>query len=199
MKILERVALVLFSIIMLVISITLGLAIFNIIELKPIYNLIDELIEMQTARRIILGSCIVSIILAIKALFFPTRIKRQQEIKSGVLLENNDGRLLISKDTIENLVNSVVRNFDQAVDVQTKVALDAENSITVFVSLLVKENSIINELSLNIQNSIKETIKKSTDLNVKQVNINVKDIDKTKKDNVNQSKDINKSKKDLLN
>ncbi len=180
MKILERLALVLFSIIMIVIAITSCLVIFNVVELSTIYKYIEELLKDDIAKRIILGASVVAIILAIKALFFPSRIKKKQEIKTGVLLENKDGRLLISKDTIENLVNSVVRSFDEAVDTQTKVILDANNNITVFVSLLVKNDSIIKEMSASMQTRIKDTIKRNTDLDVNQVNINIKDIDNSK-------------------
>ena len=101
------------------------------------------------------------------------------------MLENKDGRLLISRDTIENLVNSVVKSFTDAVDVQTKVHLDADNNITVFVSLLVKEEAIIKELSANIQNKIKETVKRSTDLDVNQININIKNIENQTKIKIN--------------
>ena len=85
------------------------------------------------------------------------------------------------------MVNSVVKSFDEAVDVQTKINLDTENNITVYISLLVSEDSIIKELSSNIQNKIKETIKRSTDLDVNQVNINIKNIENNKK-NTNQTK-----------
>lgn len=180
MKILERIALVLFSIVMVILAVTSCLVIFNVVELKTIYRFVEELLKDDIARRIIVGASIVAILLSIKALFFPTRIKKKQEIKTGVLLENKDGRLLISRDTIENLVSSVVKGFDEAIDVQTKINLDVNNKITVFVSLLVKEDSIIKELSSNMQNQIKETIKKSTDLDVSQVNINIKDIESNK-------------------
>ena len=183
MKILERLALVLFSIIMIIIAVASCLVIFDVMELKSIYNFIEDLIKDETARNIILGVSIVSILLAIKALFFPTTTKKKQEIKTGVLLENKDGRLLISRDTIENLVNSVVKSFDEAIDVQTKVSLDSNSDITVYISLLVREDSIIKELSSNIQNKIKSTIKRNTDLDVTQVNINIKDIDSNKKNN----------------
>ena len=96
------------------------------------------------------------------------------------MLENQDGRLLISKDTIENLVNSVVHSFPDALDVQTKVLLDVDNNITVFVSLFVGEEAVIKQLSAGIQNKIKETVKRNTDLDVKQVNINVKNIENEK-------------------
>ena len=184
MKILERLALILFSIIVLVLAVVSWLVIANVVELKTIFNFIQGILENETYSRIILGSCIVAIILAIKALFFPTKMKKRPEFKTGVLLENQDGRLLISKDTLENLVNNVVKSFDEAFDVQTKVILDSENNVTVFISLLVKEDSVIKELSANIQNRIKETIKRSTDLNVSQVNINVKDIEKNKDESI---------------
>ena len=187
MKILERIALTLFSIIILIIAVTLSLVFFDVVQLESIYSFLDKLFEDDTIRKIILGGSIVSIILAIKALFFPTKTKKKPEIKTGVLLENKDGRLLISRDTIENLVNSVVKGFSQAVDVQTKVLLDLENNVTVYVTLLVKEDSIIKELSSNMQTKIKETIKRSTDLDVSQVNINIKDIENNKRGN-NQAK-----------
>lgn len=185
MKFLEKLALVLFSIIIIVFAVTSCLVVFDIVQLKTIYKLIEELLTDDIARKVILGTSAVVIILAIKSLFFPTRIKKKQEIKSGVLLENKDGRLLISKDTIENLVNSVVKSFDQAVDVQTKINLDVNNKITVFISLLVKEDSVIKDLSSNIQNKIKDTIKRSTDLDVDQVNINIKDIENNKNNTKN--------------
>ena len=184
---------------MIVFAVTSCLVVFDIVELKSIYKFIEELLKDDIARKVIIGSSAVVILLAIKSLFFPTRIKKKQEIKSGVLLENKDGRLLISKDTIENIVNGVVKSFDEAVDSQTKVVLDAENRITVFISLLVKDDSIIKEMSSCMQTRIKETIKRNTDLDVSQVNINIKDVDnKNNKNNQNKIKITNvQSNKDI--
>lgn len=185
MKFLEKLALVLFSLIILVISVVSCLVVFNVLELSEITNFISENLQNEIVSRTVIGVSAVCILLAIKSLFFPTRRKKKEEMKSGVLLENQDGRLLISKDTIENLVNSVVHSFPDAIDGQTKIFLDVDNNITVYVSILVKEEAIIKQLSAGIQNKIKETIKRNTDLDVKQVNINVKNIEseKNKKDN----------------
>ena len=176
MKILDRFALIIFSIIILVLSIISCLAVFDIIELEKIVEYINDVIENKTVAKVVVISSVICILLAIKALFFSSRMKKTEEIKSGVLLENKDGRLLISKDTIENLIISVVKSFQEAKDVQTKVFLDVENNITVFISLLVNENAVIKELSSNIQSKIKETIKRNTDLEVSQININIKNI-----------------------
>ena len=81
MKILERIALTLFSIIILIIAVTLSLVFFDVVQLESIYSFLDKLFEDDTIRKIILGVSIVSIILAIKALFFPTRTKKKPEIR----------------------------------------------------------------------------------------------------------------------
>ena len=130
--------------------------------------------------KIILAFSIIFILLAIRCIFFDSSAKEKEEYKNGILLENENGKLLITKETIENLVNTVVKGFDSAEDVTTRIELDKENNVRVFVNLSVKENAVIKELSANLQSKIKESIKKSSDLDVKEVNIKVKNIEPTK-------------------
>lgn len=184
MKFLERFALIVFSIIILILAVVCCLVVFNVIQIADVTSFIAQYLENEIVSRTVVVVSAICILLALKSLFFPSKNKKKEELKSGVLLENQDGRLLISKDTIENLINSVVHSFPDAIDAQTKVFLDVENNITVFISLLVKEEAIIKQLSAGIQNKIKDTIKRNTDLDVKQVNINVRNIEneKNKKD-----------------
>jgi len=102
--------------------------------------------------------------------------KEQTKERQGVLLENESGKLMISKETIENLVNSVALNFQSAQEVTTRVALDKESNVTVFINLTVSEEAIIKDLSANLQARIKEKVKEATDLEVKEVNITVKKV-----------------------
>ena len=100
--------------------------------------------------------------------------------KNGILLENADGKLFITRETIENLVSSTVKGFDSAEEVTTKIELTPDNNLLVFINMTVKENAIIKELSTNLQSKIKDSIKKATDLEVKEVNIKVKNIEPVK-------------------
>ena len=74
----------------------------------------------------------------------------------------------------------MAKGFEGAENITTRVELDKENHVIVFVNLSVKENAIIKELSTNLQTKIKTTIKKTSDLEVKEVNIKVKDIEPVK-------------------
>lgn len=180
MKILDRIGLALFSSLMLIISIIVCLMIFSWLSVDLVHELVVMAINDNLSSNIMLGLSIVFILLAIKCIFFDSSSKQEMDYKNGILLENSDGKLLITKDTIENLVNSVVKGFDSAENVTTRVELDKENNVTVFVNLSVKENAIIKELSTNLQTKIKTTIKKTSDLEVKEVNIKVKDIEPVK-------------------
>ena len=74
------------------------------------------------------------------------------------------------------MVNNIVKGFDSAQDVSSKIVLDEEKNLIVYVTLNVKENAVIKELSNNLQTKIKSAIKKTSDLEVKEVNISVKDL-----------------------
>jgi len=74
MKILERLALILFSIIILILAIFSCLVVFNFIELDKIANYINEVIENTTVSRTILVIAGVCILLAVKSLFFPSTL-----------------------------------------------------------------------------------------------------------------------------
>ena len=90
---------------------------------------------------------------------------------------------MISQETLQNLTNSVAKGFEGAEEVYTKVVLDKENNLIVYVNLTVKPTVVIKELSMNIQNKVKQTIKQTTDLDVKEVNIKVRNIAPKPKDN----------------
>ena len=180
MKILDRIGLALFSTLILILSVIVCLMIFGWLDVDFVYQIMTRAIEDQISSNILLALSVIFILLAIKCIFFDSSSKQENDYKNGILLENADGKLLITKDTLENLVNNVVKGFESAENVTTRVELDKENNVKVFVNLSVKENAIIKELSTNLQTKIKTTIKKTSDLEVKEVNIKVKDIEREK-------------------
>jgi len=181
MKFIERATLIIFSIIMLTLSIIACLLIFGWINIDFINSIVVNIISGQTSMNIVLGVSVLFILLAIKAIFFSYSSNEMGGNKEGVLLENESGKLLISKDTLENLVNNVTRGFEATENVTTKVMLDKENNIRVFVTLFIYENAVIKDLSANLQKRIKETIKRTSDLDVKEIDIKIKNITQKEK------------------
>lgn len=176
MKILEKITLIIYSNIMLILSVVLCLLVFGWIDIELVGGILIKIIMGETTSKIVLGVSLLFILLSIKCIFFDSTSKEQTKERQGVLLENESGKLMISKETIENLVNSVALNFQSAQEVTTRVALDKESNVTVFINLTVSEEAIIKDLSANLQARIKEKVKEATDLEVKEVNITVKKV-----------------------
>ena len=176
MKILEKITLIIYSNIMLILSIVLCLLIFGWLDMALVGDFCYKMIVGDTSSKVLLGLGVAFILLSIKCIFFDSTSKEQIKERQGVLLENESGKLMISKETIENLVNSVALNFQSAEQVSTRVELDSENNVKVFVNLTVTEDAVIKDLSANLQTRIKEKVKTATDLEVKEVNITVKKV-----------------------
>lgn len=184
MKFIEKVSLTIFSIIILVLSLILCLLIFGWLEISNIYYVFQYLVSTPTATNITLGVAIVLMLLAIKCIFFPAYNKGRETRTEGILLENESGKLLISIETIENLVKGVLVGFENVKSTNCKVKLDKQvNNVVIDLNLVVSSDTIIKDLSTNIQNRIKEVIKTTTEIEVKQINIKIKNIEAQKVSN----------------
>ena len=176
MKILDKRGLIVFSSIVLLSGLAIILGIAGWLDLDLIIDAVELIITGEVASKITFGVSIVLILLAVKCIFLNYDAKSTRSLKDGILLENDNGKLLVSKDTIESLANSVVRNYEMAQNVATNVKLDDENNVSIFVTLFVYSDAVIKDLTVSLQKDIKATIKKSLDLDVKEVNVKIKNI-----------------------
>ena len=176
MKFLNKVALFLFSWVVLLLSIVLCGIIFGWIGMGQIEYFVNNLLYADTASKVVLGVSIVFILLAVKTIFFTSNYSLGGREGQGVLLENDNGKLMISKETLENLVNSVAKGYEGTEEIHTRIELDKNNNVNVYANLVVGTDVIIKDLSSKLQNDVKEKVKNATDLEVKEVNIKIKNV-----------------------
>lgn len=174
MKFIEKVTLIIYSNIMLILSVIACLLVFGWIDIDVVQNLVKDLILYGTSSKIILGVSIVFILLSLRCIFFDPTSKQDLKDKQGILLANDNGKLMISKETIEDLVQAVTKQYKMAKEVTSRVELDKENNVNIFVNLVVGSDTVIKDLSADLQDKIKTKVKETTDLEVKEVNITVK-------------------------
>lgn len=192
MKFLEKVSLVLFSIIVLILSVILVLIGFNFVEQSVFSILISRVMMSAQGTYIMIGICVVLIMLAVKCLFFSdsTALKREKS-EDGVLLQNEDGKLLITRNTLVNLVNSILNKYSEIEDAETNVKIDKENNVSIDVALDVTEGTVLKNLSSKLQNEIKDCIRKATDLEINTVNIEIHNVEVSLKAENKQDEDAN--------
>ena len=173
MKFIEKVALILLSIIGLIFSIVMVMLYFNIISATEISNMLMS-ISVGNVGIVMLVISLIIILLAIKCLFFGSKVKKDKS--DGILLENANGKLLITKETLENLVSGVSKNIIGTESITSKVILDKENNLSVLITITIDQDANIKDLSNLLQTTIKDAIKQTADLDVKEVNVKVKNI-----------------------
>lgn len=174
MKVLEKITLILYSNIILIISVIACLLIFRWVDIEIIGGLVKTLIISEGTSKVILGISIAFILLSIRCIFFDPTSKQELKDKQGVILANDSGKLMISKETIENLVEVVTKEYNMAKEVTSRVELDKENNVNIFVNLVVGSDTVIKDLTIDLQNKIKNKVKETADLEVKEVNITIK-------------------------
>ena len=190
MKFLEKLSLVIFSIIVLVLSVILVLIGFNFVEQSVFSILVSKVMMSAQGTYIMIGICVVLIMLAIKCLFFSdsTALKRDKS-EDGVLLQNEDGKLLITRSTLENLVNGVLYEYSEIENAETNVIIDKENNVIIDVALNVAEGTVLKNLSAKLQNEIKQRIRETTDLEVDAVDIEIHNVEVGEKPEKKQSEE----------
>lgn len=176
MKFLDRLALAVFSIIVFVLAVLLCLLLFGWFDVDIVVSALEYLKSNEIATNVTLGICVVLLLLALKAMFFDSYSKEEDQSREGILLENDNGKLLVSRDTLENLATNVAKTESGVENVASRVILDKDNNLIIFINLLVKSDALIKNLSLGLQEKIKQTVKESLGLELKEVNIKIKNI-----------------------
>lgn len=182
MKFLDRLALAVFSIIVFVLAVLVCLLLFGWFDIEILVTALEYLKSNEIATNVTIGVCIVLLLLAIKAMFFESYSSEEDKSREGILLENDNGKLLVSRDTLENLATNVAKTESGVENVASRVILDKDNNLIIFINLLVKSDALIKNLSLGLQEKIKQTVKESLGLELKEVNIKIKNITSDKND-----------------
>ena len=192
MKLIDRIIYFIFSSIIFVI---IALAIMGLYDIEFAKNIIINLVgylkdfSAMNMGTILIISVIIEI-MAIKGMFFQSG---KEERRDAIILENSSGKLIISRKTLENLVKDIANNVDGVENAIAKVMVEKDTDLAILIDIVVKEGSI-KDITKKLQEEVKMSIKKASDLNVAEVNVNIKNINKNMKiDDINIQKDIDEN------
>lgn len=192
MKLIDRIIYFIFSSIIFVI---IALAIMGLYDIEFAKNIIISLVgylkdfSAMNMGTILIISVIIEI-MAIKGMFFQSG---KEERRDAIILENSSGKLIISRKTLENLVKDIANNVDGVENAIAKVMVEKDTDLAILIDIVVKEGSI-KDITKKLQEEVKMSIKKASDLNVSEVNVNIKNINKNMKiDDINIQKDVDEN------
>ena len=192
MKLIDRIIYFIFSSIIFII---IALAIMGLYDVEFAKNIIINLVgylrdfSAMNMGTILIISVIIEI-MAIKGMFFQSG---KEEKRDAIILENSSGKLIISRKTLENLVKDIANNVNGVENAIAKVMVEKDTDLAILIDIVVKEGSI-KDITKKLQEEVKMSIKKASDLNVAEVNVIIKNINKNMKiDDINIQKDIDEN------
>lgn len=177
MKLIDKVIYFIFSTIVLAIVVIVFMGLLNIGGVNHIFSFIGGMPNMSFTQEqmtyiIIVG--ILFIIMAIKGILFQSKL---EENKDAIILENSSGKLIISRRTLENLVKDISNSVKGVENSSARVNVEKDTDLIISIDIVVKEGSI-KDITKKLQEDVKIAIKKASDLNVSEVNVNIKNIKK---------------------
>lgn len=173
MNLFDKLSFKIYSIIILMISIIFGITLTNIINISDIADVLEDFVSEYFWATLVITLGL--IVWSIRNIIYGGSTRR--ETSSGILLENNNGKLLITRESISNLIETVVRENSKISNVSTRLEFDENNNINVFLNFSVDTGTSVKDITTDIQKKIKDTVKKSTDLDIKEINIKIKNIE----------------------
>ena len=182
MRLVDKVIYFIFSAIIFAILGIVFMGILNIGIVLPIFKFVGDMprfsfTQEQMTYIVIIG--ILLFIMAIKGILFQSKL---EENKDAIILENNSGKLIISRKTLENLVKDISNGVQGVENSFARVNVSKDTELIISIDIVVKEGSI-KDITKKLQEDVKIAIKKASDLNVSEVNVNIKNIKKINESN----------------
>lgn len=176
MRLVERFSIIVFSGLVLILSCFTMFVSTNLISVSVFDDLFEVLSENLA---ITICVCVLLSLWSIANVFLKSDSRKENV--NGILLENENGSLLITKDSISNLVESVLKKNNDVKQESVKIEFTTNKDIIINIVVSVKDSIVMKETSAKLQENIKMIIKKATDLDVKEINIKIKGIEQEKK------------------
>ena len=158
-------------------------------------NVMEHLIEGEFLSKIFFAFFAILTIFSIKEIAFGEKVAG--EGREGLILENETGKLIISKESLENLVSGVGKEIEGVESISSRTFIDVEKNVVVEANVVVGRDVSLKEISAELQKRVKLALKQTADLDVKYVNIKIKNISskKSRKNNTSDKNAIDNDKK----
>ena len=194
MTLFQKIVSVTLASVVLFVSIVSMLTLGGILATDLGSNIMEGIIEGEFWSKILFAIFVVLTVFSIKEIAFGEKISR--EGKEGLILENESGKLIISKESLESLVAGVGKEIEGVESVASRTFIDTEKNVVVEVNVVVGRDVALKDISTDLQKRVKIALKQTADLDVKFVNIKIKNISnkKSKKNNTSE-KNANESDK----
>lgn len=178
MTLFQKIISVTFASIVLFISVVGMLTLGGVLSPDLGSNIVKDMLEGEFWSKIFFAIYAILAIFAIKEIAFGEKVTR--EGREGLILENETGRLIISKESLESLISGVGKEIEGIDSISSRTFIDVEKNVVVEANIGVGRDVALKDISSELQKRVKDALKQTADLEVKYVNIKIKNISNKK-------------------
>ena len=143
----------------------------GIIEFENVLSLITEMFILNNMTVIII--CSVVVILTVFNLCIKN--SKAEDIKSGVAIKQDGGTVYLAKDTFENIVLNITKSYASLKNVKVSITI-SEQGIIANIYAYILPDTIVQTVSVKLQENVKASILNQTTVEIKEVNLKVKGV-----------------------
>lgn len=171
MKGFEKVLLMIFSVIIIALSVVLILTSTQMINLTDILKVISNWMIANKVACLVIGA--VAALGGLIGLFASP--DNGEDMKTGLAIKSEKGTVYITKDTFESIILSVARNFAELRNVRVELSV-SEVGVIANIYTMILPDTVVPTLTAKLQESIKSAVLKQTTVEIKEANIKIKGV-----------------------
>lgn len=174
MKIGERLLLVFMSVIFFGIVLCIGACVWSQEILTMVFAFVETSVFIKIAISAVL---LILLVLSFRSMFVSTGKKK---INAALAASTDEGGIYINLDTINELASKAVKKIDSVRELKVKTVM-ADDGANIAVKVALTPESVIPEISAQIQQSIKSDIEALCGIAVKKIIVQVDNSLQTQK------------------
>lgn len=171
MRGLEKFVLIVFSLLIIFISVTLVLVSTDMISIDTVTNVVSNIVTKYKVVFLCIGA--IMALFGIVGLFATS--SNSENIKGGLAIKGETGTVYITKDTFESIIMTVTRAYAELKNVRVEMIVN-ETGVSANVYTMILPETVVPTLTAKLQENIKSSVLKQTTVEIKEVNIKIKGV-----------------------
>ena len=167
----EKFILIIFSIIVIILSVFFILFSTEMISIDYITKIIEAWVVAN--RGIVIITSTIFALLGLVGMFSSS--ESADEKKGGLAIKNDTGVVYITKDTFESIIVGITKNYAEIRNVKVDI-LVSEKGVISNVYVMILPDTIVPTLTSKLQENIKSSVLKQTTVEISEVNIKVRGV-----------------------
>ena len=173
MRILDKFISFVFSLVIIVLAMTVILVSVNAVNYAVVEGLLTNYVFNDLYKMTVILISVLFVLAGLKVTVFSSTLSSKG--KKNIYVNTPNGKIQIAQETIEGIAKNVISSYSEVKDVKAAMT-KAKKGINLYMGLLVYENTNITSIVTRIQDEVKKQIESTTGVQVYNVDVKVRNV-----------------------